>query len=400
MGNIVIIGAGISGLATAIAIHRFAGTKVSGRIRVFEQTPTPHEVGAGLQIGPNVVKALAHLGVDALGPAGAETPVGLHIMAGRSGRRIAQAPLGAWMKTRHGAPYHTMARADLLNVLLKRARALDIDIDHGTGLVGLARRGSGFEVTLAGGKVIEPAALIGADGLWSRVREKLRPTSKPRFTGQTAWRALLPMDAVPQTIARDMVTLWLAPGIHAVHYPVMGGRHLNFALFTAGTTDAVGWDTAGDKTELAGHIDALGFELAEPLAALTATAEDFIKWPMFGLTPSIARGTGTATLVGDAAHPMLPYLAQGAAMGIEDGIVLAEKIAGTPDMEGAFRAYERARARRVMRVQRGARANARSFHFSGPAALARNSILALGGRLAPGALLRRYDWLYGGGPVS
>lgn len=400
MADIVIIGGGISGLATAIALRQFAGEKASGRIAVFERSSAPREVGAGLQIGPNAVKALAHLGVAALGPAGASTPKGLRIMESRSGRCIAQAPLGEWIEQRHGAPYHTMSRIDLLTVLLKAAQGLDIDIVHGSGLEELRRHGAGFVVTLASGEEVETPALIGADGLWSTVRRKLRPATKPRFTGQTAWRSLLPMEAVPEPIGRDMVTLWLAPGLHAVHYPVEQGRRLNFALFTEGATDAIGWDIAGDKNELAGRLDASGSDLAEPLAALLAAAEDFIKWPMFGLTPSIALGTGPATLVGDAAHPMLPYLAQGAAMGIEDAVVLAAKIAEMPDMEGALRAYERARARRVMRVQRGARANARRFHFSGSAALARNAILGLGERLAPGALLRRHDWLYGGGPVS
>jgi len=396
LAQMAIVGAGISGLATAIAIHQAAPTRFSGPVTIYEQAPGPREVGAGLQLGPNSVKTLAALGITALGASGACTPLGLRIMDGRTGNKIAQSPLGDWIRARHGAPYYTMARADLLTVLTERATALGIDIKYSTPLEALHSKEGGYELTLGGVKNTNISALIGADGLWSQVRRKLRPDNSPRYTGQTAWRALLPDHAVPENLSRDHVTLWLAPNLHAVHYPVENGH---FALFTQGSTKATGWDIAGDKTELAGHINALDFDLAPALEALVHKAENFIKWPLFELMPSIAWGTGPATLVGDAAHPMLPYLAQGAAMGLEDGFVLANKIAEMPDVDRAFRSYERARARRVMRVQRAARNNARNFHFSGPAALARNAILRLGEGMSSGALMRRYDWLYGKGPA-
>jgi len=399
LAQLAIVGAGISGLATAIAIRQTTADGLASPVTVYEQAKGPREVGAGLQLGPNAVKTLSGLGITTLGASRGFAPSGLRIMDGRSGRKIAESPLGHWIENRHGAPYYTMARADLLAALLDRATALDIDINYGTRLEALRRNGAGFTLTLAGGRKFETSALIGADGLWSQVRRNLRPDNRPKFTGQTAWRALLPEDAVPENFSRETVTLWLAPGLHAVHYPVENGRRFNFALFTEGNTTTTGWDTAGDKTELAGRIDSLDFDLAPSLAALVQSARDFIKWPLFELMPSIAWGSGPATLVGDAAHPMLPYLAQGAAMGLEDGFVLANHIAEMPDIDRAFRSYERARARRVMRVQRAARANARNFHFSGPAAAARNAMLRFGEAVSPGALLRRYDWLYGRGPV-
>lgn len=394
--DVVIVGAGISGLAMAIALTQ-AG--IAGRLRVIEQSPAPREFGAGIQLGANAVKALAQLGITDLAAAGACSPAFLQVMDARNGNKIVEAALGDWFKQRHGAPYHTMARADLLTALHNRADDLGVSVSYNTGLTDARRRANGFILHLTSGGDIETGALIGADGLWSQVRKRLRPTARPRYTGQTAWRALVPAGDVAADISLQGVTLWMAAGFHVVHYPIGAGRRLNLAVFTQGATDAEGWDTPGDKHELLAAISATGSQLPPPLERLINSAGGFVKWPLRDISPSIAWGNSNATLIGDAAHPMLPYLAQGAAMGLEDAHVLAGEMNQAGDAEPAFRRFERARARRVCRVQRAARHNAKIFHLAGPLAFARNSALQLGEKINPGALIRRYDWLYGGGPA-
>lgn len=392
---IVIVGGGISGLAAAIALGR-AGNAVE----VHEQADAPAEFGAGIQLGPNAVRALRDLAADGDLDAVAVRPGRLAVRDGGSGRAIAATPLGSVVERRHGAPYLTIARADLHAILLDRAAAAGIPVHFSHRVESVRRAGGGFALGLGDGERLDAAVLLGADGLWSQTRAMLRPSTRPRFTGQTAWRTTLTAAQVPRDIAMSDVTLWMARGCHAVHYPVSAGERLNLAIFTEGSSQAQGWDTPGDKADLLDRLaKRRGAALSSSLLALVEAADDFVKWPLFELSPAIAWGMGPATLVGDAAHPMLPYLAQGAAMGLEDAVVLGTVLTSPSQAERAFRVFERQRTRRVARVQRAARANARIFHMAGPPAFARDLVLGLGERLLPGALFRRYDWLYGGGPT-
>lgn len=401
MTKITIVGAGIAGTAAAIALAQSSAAKTPpSEIEIFEASDSPREVGAGVQIGPNAVKALAKLGITDLSAHKICTPEALCVRKGRSGEVIATAQLAGWIQARHGAPYHTIARADLLAVLLARADELGLRVKYGHSLTRIIRNSGSYQLQFANGSTCQPDGLIGADGLWSTVRTTQRPTTKPHFTGQTAWRALLPRASLPTTIDSRSVTLWLDHGLHAVHYPVSGGQYLNLALFTEGRSDAEGWEAHGDKQDLLHAIASANATLAAPLAELIERADSFIKWPLFALSPAIAWGTGPATMIGDAAHPMLPYLAQGAAMGLEDALCMAETLTGQADFATGFRKFETARSRRVARVQRAARSNARTFHLSGPPAFARDQVLKWSEKISPGALMRRYDWLYGGGPAN
>lgn len=383
-----IIGGGIAGIATAIALRPHFND-----ITVLEQAAAPNESGAGIQVGPHTVTALRRLGAAERLDAVACRPGNLVVRNGHTGKIITKAPLGRWIEDRYGAPYMTMARADLLDILLQRAGALDLAVEYDARITEVRRISGGFALEMAGGRR-DTASMVGADGLWSKVRAGLRPSTKTLFSGQTAWRATLDLADVPETVSTEDVTLWLAPACHAVHYPMSAGRRLNLAVFTEGMLATEGWDTTGDRDDLLARLEHRG--LAPALFSVINAARGYRKWPMFEIEPATVWGSGPATLVGDAAHPMLPYLAQGAAMAVEDALALGAEFSKGGGLETVFRRYELHRGRRVAKVQRAARANAGIFHANGPTAMARNAALMLGEKLLSGSLIRRYGWLYGG----
>lgn len=243
---------------------------------------------------------------------------------------------------------------------------------------------------VASGVVLNKDGSIGADGLWSTIRTQLGDKSKPEFRNRTAWRALLPAAAVSEEFRQPVTRLWLGRDAHLVHYPVRGGTLINIVAIVADRWKSPGWTAPGARDQLLRHFTRERW--AKPARDLVATPDSWVKWALFDRDEPGFPDDGPVTLIGDAAHPMLPFLAQGAAMAIEDADILARCLASPgADPEPGLRRYEAIRRARVRRVQQEARANSRTYHMAGPAALARN--LAM--RLMGGERLRaRYDWLY------
>jgi len=290
-------------------------------------------------------------------------------------------------------------RADLQAVLAAAIEdSPDVTLRLGTRVQAYAihQHGVTVEAQDAAGREQTPRdeqgiALIGADGLWSNLRARLGDSMAPRFAKRTAWRAVVPASRVIEEFREPVTGLWLGRDAHLVHYPVRGGREVNIVAIVRDDWHGAGWSTPARQGELTPRF--LGF--AAQARALIALPERWQKWALFDRPPGRPRSREEVTLLGDAAHPMLPFLAQGGAMAIEDAAVLARCLEGDQNIARAMRAYESARRHRVARVQREARHNSWRYHLAGPLGLARNATLAaLGGE----KLLRRYDWLYGWQP--
>ena len=385
-GAVLIAGGGIGGLALALAL---ADRGIAARI--LERRGTFGEAGAGIQIGPNGVHVLRALGVIDQVTAGAGQPDAIVVRSGASARTLARLPLGAAIEARHGAPYLTAHRADLHAALLTRAQKVPaIEIVSGFDVAHIAEGDGRVRVTAVGDAQIDGPMLIGADGLWSTVRKHVAPDAAAAFTGRRAYRAIVPVASAPAALEAHTTTgLWLAPGAHVVHYPVRGGQEIAIVVVVASPAlAATGWGLPAVATEVEAHVA----KLAPDLRALVSAATDWGAWSLFELAPLATWSRGPVALLGDAAHPMLPFLAQGAVMALEDAVVLAEQLAGCDRVGDAFAAYERARRSRVLRVTATARRNGLIYHLSGPAGFARDLVL----QATPGArLLAGYDWLYG-----
>ena len=392
---VVIAGAGIGGLAVALAL---AGHGVASTL--LERRSEPGEAGAGIQIGPNGVHILGALGVaDPLAPMAGQ-PQAIDIRDGRSGRVMACLPLGAEIEARLGAPYWTAHRADLHAALLAKVKATaEIELITGFPVDDIAQAGSEgvVEAIAADGRRARGCAVIGADGLWSTTRRHVRgdesPAAQPRFTGRRAYRAVIPATEAPATLdAATRTNLWLAPGSHVVHYPVRGGRDIALVVIVTETTPSPGWATVASADEVRRH----GLRFPAPLRDLLSVAPSWGAWGLHEVTPLHTWTRGPVALLGDAAHPMLPFLAQGAVMALEDAVVLADCLARARcdglGIARAFAGYEAQRRSRVGRVVTAASRNGTIYHLSGPAAFARDLVL----RATPGPrLLAGYDWLYG-----
>jgi salicylate hydroxylase len=298
------------------------------------------------------------------------------------------------MEFRYGAPYWMVHRGDLQAALADAvAEQPDAVLRLGARVEDFAVHSNGITAQLRDARGVTDErvpALIGADGIWSRAREQLGDLSKPVFRNRTAWRAMLPAASVPDEFRRPLTRLWLGRNAHLVHYPVRGGALINVVAIVADRWNAPGWSAPGARDELLRHF-ARG-RWAQHARDLLALPETWVKWALFDRSDMGFRGTGPVTLVGDAAHPTLPFLAQGAAMAIEDAAILGRCLAApSADPEPGMRRYEAMRRTRIRRIQQEARANSRTYHLSGAAAFARN--LAM--RLMGGERLRaRYDWIY------
>ncbi len=386
--HVLIAGAGIGGLTAAIALAR-RGIAVT----LAEKRTGFGETGAGIQITPNAGRVLDALDLGLPLRRAAVRSERLLVRRWRDGTRLAEMPMAP---AQDEVPFRALRRADLHTVLLDAARSLPgIRLVVGRGLRDIAERGDGVGATLVSEsgqeETVEALAVIGADGLWSRVREILGDRSPPRFTGYEAWRALVPNGAEPASVGA--VSLHLGAGRHAVHYPVAAGREINLVLVRAAAQAREGWSWHGEPELPAQEAAGASAELR----ALVAAAPDWQVWSLFDRQPA-AMAKDRVALLGDAAHPILPFLAQGAALAIEDAGVLARALAehleqgGGAAVPAALAAYAKARQPRALRVQAASRANARNYHLGAPWSWGRDLVLR---RLGPEGMRARYDWLYG-----
>jgi 2-polyprenyl-6-methoxyphenol hydroxylase-like FAD-dependent oxidoreductase len=383
--RVLIVGGGIGGLTAAIALGR-SGIGAT----LLERSNFADETGAGIQLGPNTTRALRALGVlpaiEALG----FKPEAISLFDALSGAKLAAMPLGRAIADRYGAPYLTLHRADLHAALLATCRAEGtIELREGFDVSGVETVGERVLARGDDGGEFEGSSLVAADGMWSSLRQRIAPHASLRYAGATAWRALLPRDALPPPFDEPMVGLWLGPKAHLVHYPVRGSKDLNIVAVVEGGRAKYGWNRHALPADLPGAFH----RWAEPARALLAMAESWRCWSLFWL-PSLPRWTeGRVALLGDAAHPVLPYLAQGAALAVEDAGALAASLqACGGDAALAFPRYEALRRARAAQVQRQSARFGRLYHFRGLPALLRNAVLK---HRRPEAHLVSFDWLYG-----
>lgn len=353
---ILIAGAGIGGLTAAACL--LAG----GRdVQVFEQAPALAEVGAGIQISANAARVYAHLGLLPAVEAAGFLPDQYLFRMFDTGEVLQTIPLGPGYRARHGVPYVTIHRADLHTALVARVAALKPGaVRLGARVLRFDQDEGGVTLHLADGPV-RGAALIGADGIRSVVRRQLLGDTEAEYTGDAVWRVILPMDAVPPELRTQDVSIWVGPRRHAVTYPLRGGSLLNFVgcVETPGWTEE-GWTTLRPWAEMA--ADFTGWH---PLIAAIVDAAPrggVASWAL-RVRPPVPNWTdGRVTLLGDAAHPTLPYMAQGAAMAVEDALVLARAVQAAPDMPAALAAYQAARIDRTARIVTESSANRFLFH--------------------------------------
>ncbi|HKA64348.1 MAG TPA: FAD-dependent monooxygenase [Methyloceanibacter sp.] len=380
----LIVGGGIGGLTTALALARTGMCAT-----VLERSAFADETGAGIQLGPNATRAVAELGVlDAIA-ATSFRPGVLRLYDGRAGASLASVPLGRVAEDRYGAPYLTLHRADLHASLLAACQSeRAIELTSGFEVMEAEAVAEPVIVRGADGLQTEGSILVAADGLWSRLRDRIAPDADLCFSGATAWRALLPRSEVPAPFDAPEVGLWFGPNAHLVHYPVRGGKDLNIVAVVEGGSAKQGWSRRAEPDLLLPSFE----RWAQPAKALLETVETWRCWSLFRLKPLPRWTNGRMALLGDAAHPVLPYLAQGAALAIEDAVTLAASIkASGGDPASAFPRYQSLLMDRAARVQVRAARFGRIYHLRGPAAFARNFLL---GRRHPESLLQSFDWLY------
>ncbi|MBS7540755.1 FAD-dependent monooxygenase [Ancylobacter lacus] len=389
--RIAIAGAGIGGLAAALGAAR-AGWHVT----VLERALKLEEAGAGVQLAVNATRCLAALGVLDLLRDSAVHPRAFRILDGLGGRLLAEARTDRDAEAHYGGPFLVIHRADLQSALLAAVHAeRRIELRLGRTVEDFAESDRGVTVLAShDGRTeqIEAEALVGADGLRSTLRARLFPQSDPVFRNRAAWRATLPVGAVPERLRDPAVRLFLGPRAHVVAYPVKAGQALNLVVATPESRASHGWGIGASPEELTSLFRGWSAEAR----ALIGAPEHWLRWALCDIEPLRSWGSGRVTLLGDAAHAMLPFLAQGAAQAIEDATVLGLFLerAGR-DVPAALRAYERARQPRTRQVQKAALGMDRIYHLAGPARLARDMVIrARGGA----GLYRRYGWIYGWRP--
>jgi len=399
--QVVTAGAGLAGLAATLACAR-AGAQVT----VLERAYTFGEVGAGIQIGPNVTRILHGWGLQRALEAVAAYPDRLLVRDAVSGRDLGVLRLGETAMQRYGAPYATVHRADLHAVLLDAVRSQTAaELRSGVTVAGFEVTSHGVAVQFAGGAGLECDLLLGADGVWSAVRRQLLRDGAPRATGHRAYRALVPQADLPESLRSQHITAWLGPDLHVVQYPVRRGEWLNVVAIVQGEPPLPRQRGGADDIDRGGENpwdhDTDGAALRAALQGCCAALRDLVAavahwrmWPLCDRPPMqgpLQHGSGRVALLGDAAHPMRPYLAQGAGMAIEDAAELGRVVAGDAlDVAAAVHQYGLRRWQRNARVQARAIRNGQIFHAQGWLRQGRDLALSvLGERLLD------MPWLYG-----
>ncbi|WP_394689320.1 FAD-dependent oxidoreductase [Hoeflea sp.] len=381
--DIHIIGAGIAGLTTALALAR-NGRKVV----IVDQAPALSEVGAGLQMSPNASRILIALGLGAALDKAIARPERISLISGNSLRRIAHVPCGAFAARRWGAPYGVLHRADLQTMLLEAVKA------HPRCHLKLGQRIETAELQAlqkANATTASPL-VIGADGVWSQTRQLIAGAARPRFSGQVAWRFKVDAERARTLLDPANVSVFLAPRTHLVAYPLEGGRSINMVAITHGKDPGETW--AADENPTARSDLLAAFRDWDPkVRDILEDTPHMSWWPLFEMPDGRWFDDDHTMLIGDAAHAMTPFAAQGAAMAIEDGYELAQALtADDGDQRTALQRYESNRRARISKARKRAAFNQFAYHARGPIRLGRNIILAM---RRPESLAADLDWLYG-----
>ncbi|MGX1133793.1 salicylate hydroxylase [Streptomyces glaucescens] len=379
--RVAVAGAGIAGLAFAAALRR-AGLDC----HVYEQTGRLAEVGAGVQLAPNATRLLHRLGLDDLLPAVAVEPQAIEMRRWDDGTLLRRTELGETCRSRFGAPYYTVHRADLHSALLSLVPPDRLHL--GARCVAVTQDADAARLRLSDGSTVTADLVVGADGIHSVAREQI-VADRPRYSGQTIYRGLVPAELVPRLSAEPGVRLWLGPDRHCVCYPVSSGRQVSFgATVPAADWREESWSARGDAAELASAY--AGWH--EDVTRLIGAAQTVSRWALHDRESVDRLSAGRVTVIGDAAHPMLPFQAQGANQAIEDAVVLAACLAGAgPDgLDAALRRYEEIRLPRTTRIQRQSRDNAKTLHLADGDARRHRAAAA---RTSPEP--DRNEWLFG-----
>ena len=387
--SMVVAGGGIGGLAAAVAAAR-AGLHV----QLLEQASAFAEVGAGVQLGPNVVRVLQAWGLGNALRSVAAFPEQLEVRNALTAQLLAVLPLGQRCVEKYGAAYATIARADLHGLLLCAAQDAHIDLQLSQVVKAVVQTVDAVQVTTLDGAVLSAPLLVGADGVWGNVRHAILGPSMPRATGHLAFRAMVAQADLPEALRSQVITAWLGPKFHAVQYPVRSGSHLNVVVIVQGQSqgDPTSWDHSANAGELRVRLA----NAQAPLLDLIHAIDAWRLWPLYDRPPMASAGEqaqGRIALLGDAAHPMRPYLAQGAGMAIEDAHQLAQSLQSYPDsVPQALQHYAQVRWQRNAKVQARAIRNGEIFHLNGLLRLGRDMSLKL-----LGEHLLDVPWLYGYG---
>ncbi|MFV0297380.1 MAG: FAD-dependent monooxygenase [Hyphomicrobiaceae bacterium] len=397
---VLIAGGGIGGLATALALARHGIAS-----HIFERRAAFSEAGAGIQISPNGVSVLRWLGVaDNLEP-DVGVPDEIRVRDARNGRVLQNMPLGSWIAGRHGAPYWVAHRRDLQRALVAGIEGEPLVRVTFSANVEQARQQPGsVEIETDTGATAEGPLLVAADGVFSKLRDQLQVGGPPRYSGRTAARTVIPIEAVEKVcdatgvpvIAGNATGVWLAAGCHFVHYPVRGGRELAVVVVRTERTPIHGWSRPVEARE----IETVLAATAPLLARALGRGREWRQWSLYEAGPYRCFCGGRVAILGDAAHPTLPFMAQGATLALEDAAVLASELAHgglAEDAPDALVRYDARRRQRTTRVVDAACRNGHIFHMSGLAAVARNTAM---GVLPPKRVMAGYDWIYGWKPPA
>ncbi|MBD0844203.1 MULTISPECIES: 3-hydroxybenzoate 6-monooxygenase [unclassified Streptomyces] len=385
MAELLVAGGGIGGLAVALAA---AGR--GHRVTVLERRDEFTELGAGIQLAPNAFHALDRLGVGEDVRGRAVFIDALRLMDGTTDAEINAMPLGASYRERFGNPYAVVHRTDLYGPLLEACRGTPrIELCTGVAVAGYEQDDERVAAVLVGGERVGGDALIGADGIRSRVRAQMIGDGEPLVSGHTIYRSVVPMDRVPEELRSNSVTLWAGPGWHFVHYPISGGREFNLAV----TRDDGACEAVAGRPTPSSHVLSQFSGMGSLPARLLSLGEQWKCWVLCDRDPVYGWTDGRVVLAGDAAHPMLQYAAQGACMALEDAVHLGSVLdCGTRELPQRFLEYNCARAARTARTQQVARAMGREvYHPEGVAAKERNEEI---GALSETELFEKVAWLH------